>query len=69
MEGVQELFSGSGAFALSFLASLGLLAVFITLYSFVTAHREIDALRDEMRRGRVQLALVVGEFGALVPGQ
>jgi putative membrane protein len=60
MEGVQELFSGSGAFALSFLASLGLLAVFITLYSFMTAHREMTMIR----LGNKAAALSLG--GAIV---
>jgi putative membrane protein len=60
MKGVQELFSGSGAFALSFLASLALLALFIALYSFITAHREMTMIR----RGNKAAALSLG--GAIV---
>ena len=60
MERVQELFSGSAAFALFFLASLGLLAVFVTLYSFMTAHREMTMIRA----GNKAAALSLG--GAIV---
>jgi putative membrane protein len=60
MERVQELISGSGAFALSFLVSLTLLAVFATLYSFMTAHREMTMIR----RGNTAAALSLG--GAIV---
>jgi putative membrane protein len=60
MESVQELFSGSGAFALTFLVSLALLGAFITLYSFLTAHREMTLIR----RGNKAAALSLG--GAIV---
>jgi putative membrane protein len=60
MERVQELISGSGAFALCFLVSLALLAVFVTLYSFMTAHREMTLIR----RGNKAAALSLG--GAIV---
>jgi putative membrane protein len=60
MERVQELFSGSGAFALCFLVSLVLLAVFVTLYSLMTAHREMTMIRG----GNTAAALSLG--GAIV---
>jgi len=60
MERVQELLSGSRAFGLSFLVSLGLLAVFATLYSVMTAHREMTMIR----RGNKAAALSLG--GAIV---
>jgi putative membrane protein len=60
MERVQELFSGSGAFALAFLVSLTLLGAFITLYSVLTAHREMTLIR----RGNKAAALSLG--GAIV---
>jgi putative membrane protein len=60
MERVQALFSGSEAFALSFLVSLALLAVFVTLYSLMTAHREMTLIR----KGNKAAALSLG--GAIV---
>ena len=60
MERVQVLFSGSGAFALSFLVSLALLAVFVTLYSFITPYREMAMIRA----GNKAAALSLG--GAIV---
>jgi putative membrane protein len=60
MERMQLLFSGSGAFALSFLVSLALLALFVTLYSVMTAHREMTMIR----RGNRAAALSLG--GAIV---
>ncbi len=60
MERVQLLFSGSGAFALSFLVSLALLAVFVTLYGFITPYREMAMIR----RGNKAAALSLG--GAIV---
>jgi putative membrane protein len=60
MERVQELISGSGAFALCFVASLALLAVFATLYSAMTAHREMAMIRG----GNKAAALSLG--GAIV---
>jgi putative membrane protein len=62
MGGVQELFSGSGAFALSFLASLGLLAVFIALYSFITAHREMTMIRRGNKAAALSLAGAIVGF-------
>jgi putative membrane protein len=60
MERVQELFSGSAAFALSFAASFALLAVFASFYSLMTAHREMALIRG----GNKAAALSLG--GALV---
>ena len=60
MERVQLVFSGSGAFALSFLVSLALLAVFVTLYSFITPYREMTMIRQ----GNKAAALSLG--GAIV---
>jgi len=60
MERVQELISGSGAFALCFVVSLALLAVFATLYSAMTAHREMTMIRS----GNKAAALSLG--GAIV---
>ena len=60
MERVQVLFSGSGAFALTFLVSLALLAAFIALYSALTAHHEMALIRE----GNKAAALSLG--GAIV---
>jgi len=60
MERVQELFSGSGTFALTFLVSSALLAAFITLYSVLTAHHEMTLIRH----GNKAAALSLG--GAIV---
>lgn len=60
MERVQQLFNGSGAFALTFLVSLALLGAFITLYSLLTSHREMALIR----RGNKAAALSLG--GAIV---
>lgn len=60
MERLQLLLSGTGAFALSFLVSLVLLAVFVSLYSLVTAHREMRLIRS----GNKAAALSLG--GAIV---
>lgn len=59
-ERVHELFSGSGAFALTFLVSLALLALFALLYSLMTAHREMALIRN----GNTAAALSLG--GAIV---
>jgi len=55
MERVQELISGSGAFALCFVASLVLLAVFATLYSAMTAHREMTMIRSGNKAAALSL--------------
>jgi putative membrane protein len=60
MERVQGLFSGSEAFAVSFLVSLAMLAVFVMLYSLMTAHREMTLIRN----GNKAAALSLG--GAIV---
>ena len=60
MARVQELLSGSGAFALAFLVSLALLATFIILYSVLTTHHEIRLIR----KGNKAAALSLG--GAIV---
>jgi putative membrane protein len=60
MEGVQSVFRGSGEFALSFLVSLAMLAVFVTLYSAMTSHREMTMIRN----GNKAAALSLG--GAIV---
>jgi len=60
MESVQSLFSGTGAFALSFLVSLALLAVFVMLYTFITPYREMTMIRA----GNKAAALSLG--GAIV---
>jgi putative membrane protein len=60
MERFQSLLAGSGAFALSFLVSLALLAIFAVLYSLMTAHREMTMIRS----GNKAAALSMG--GAIV---
>lgn len=60
MERLQELFAGSGAFALTFVVSLVLLAAFIALYSLLTSHREMTLIRT----GNKAAALSLG--GAIV---
>jgi putative membrane protein len=65
MERVQELISGSGAFALCFLVSLALLAAFVTLYSLMTAHREMTLIRRGNRAAA--LSLGGGIVGFVIP--
>jgi putative membrane protein len=60
MERMQVLLSGSGAFALTFVVALVLLAVFAALYSAMTAHHEMTLIR----RGNKAAALSFG--GAIV---
>jgi len=60
MERVQLLLSGSGAFVLTFVLSLVLLAAFVTLYSLLTSHREMTLIRG----GNTAAALSLG--GAIV---
>src|SRR5438876_10206680 len=60
MEKVTTLLSGSGAFALTFLVSLALLAVFTAVYSLITAHHEMTLIRA----GNTAAALSLG--GAIV---
>jgi putative membrane protein len=60
MERMQELLSGSGAFTISFLVSLALLGLFVSLYSLVSAHREMTLIR----KGNTAAALSLG--GAIV---
>src|SRR6266852_9912976 len=62
MERVQELFSGSGAFALTFLVSLALLGAFITLYSFLTSHREMTLIRRGNKAAALSLGGAIGGF-------
>jgi putative membrane protein len=57
---VQDVLSGSAAFALSFLVSLVLLAVFMTLYGLLTPYRELALIRN----GNKAAALSLG--GAIV---
>jgi putative membrane protein len=45
MDRLTMILSGSGAFALTFVVSLVLLAMFATLYSAITSHREIVLIR------------------------
>ena len=45
MEQVLGLLSGGRAFALYFLVSLALLALFVALYSVVTPFREVTLIR------------------------
>ena len=62
MERVQELFSGSAAFALSFVVSLALLAVFATLYSLLSAHREMMLIRQGNRAAALSLGGAIVGF-------
>src|SRR5579859_2795813 len=45
MDRLTTVLSGSGAFALTFVVSLVLLAVFAALYSAITSHRELMLIR------------------------
>jgi putative membrane protein len=45
MEGVKTALSGSGAFAVTFIVSLVLLAVFAAVYSAITSHHEMTLIR------------------------
>jgi putative membrane protein len=60
MERIQALLSGSENFAVCFVVSLALLAVFALLYSLMTAHHEMTLIR----RGNKAAALSLG--GAIV---
>jgi|SRR5579862_3917399 len=60
MDRVTALLSGSGAFALTFLVSLVVLAVFTAVYSLLTAHHEMTLIRA----GNKAAALSLG--GAIV---
>ncbi len=60
MERIQTVLAGSGAFALTFAASLVLLAVFAAVYSAITSHHEMALIRS----GNKAAALSFG--GALV---
>ena len=62
MERVQELFSGSAAFALSFVVSLVLLAVFATLHSLLSAHREMMLIRQGNRAAALSLGGAIVGF-------
>ena len=62
MERVQELFSGSGAFALTLLVSLALLALFIFLYSVLTAHHEMTLIRQGNKAAAVSLGGAIVGF-------
>jgi putative membrane protein len=65
MEGVQELFSGSGAFALSFIASLALMGVFATAYSLITAHGEMAMIRQGNKAAALSLGGAI--LGFVIP--
>src|SRR5579862_7725984 len=45
MDRLTMILSGSGAFALTFVVSLVLLAMFAALYSAITSHRELMLIR------------------------
>ncbi len=60
MERVQAVLSGSGAFALTFVVSLVLLAAFAAVYSALTSHHEMTLIR----RGNRAAALSFG--GAII---
>ena len=59
MARLQDLFSGSGAFALYFAASLILLAAFVTIYNLITPYREMLLIRS----GNKAAALSLGAEG------
>lgn len=65
MEHVQTLFSGSGAFALCFVVSLALLAVFTALYSALTSHREMTLIRGGNKSAALSLGGAV--LGFVIP--
>ena len=60
MERMQTVLSGSGAFALTFVVSLVILAVFAAVYSAMTSHHEMTLIRS----GNKAAALSFG--GAIV---
>jgi len=60
MEGVKTALTGSGAFAVTFVVSLVLLALFAALYSAITSHHEMRLIRA----GNKTAALSLG--GAIV---
>jgi putative membrane protein len=62
MARVQELLSGSGAFALTFLVSLALLATFIILYSVLTSHHEMRLIRQGNNAAALSLAGAIVGF-------
>ena len=60
MEHMHTVLSGSGAFALTFVVSLVILAVFAAVYSAMTSHHEMTLIRS----GNKAAALSFG--GAIV---
>jgi putative membrane protein len=62
MERLSVLVSGSGAFAVTFLVSLALLALFVALYSLMTAHREMTMIRSGNRAAALSLGGAIVGF-------
>lgn len=62
MERIQVLLSGSGAFLLSFVVSLCLLALFVALYSALTSHHEMTLIRAGNKAAALSLGGAVVGF-------
>jgi putative membrane protein len=62
MDRLQILLSGSGAFLLSFVVSLCLLALFLALYSAMTAHHEMTLIRAGNKAAALSLGGAVVGF-------
>jgi putative membrane protein len=65
MESIKGLFSGGGAFALYFLVSLAVLAMFVTLYSLMSAHREMTLIREGNKAAALSLGGAI--LGFVIP--
>jgi putative membrane protein len=62
---MQELFSGSGAFGLSFLVSLALLAAFATVYCLITSYQEMALIRQGNKAAALSLGGAI--LGFVIP--
>jgi putative membrane protein len=65
MESIKGLFSGGGAFAVYFLVSLAVLAMFVTLYSLMSAHREMTLIREGNKAAALSLGGAI--LGFVIP--
>jgi putative membrane protein len=62
MDRVQVLLGGSGAFALTFLVALVLLALFVAVYSALTSHHEMTLIRAGNKAAALSLGGAVVGF-------
>jgi putative membrane protein len=65
MEAVKTILSGSGAFAVTFVVSLVLLALFAALYSAITSHHEMRLIRAGNKTAALSLGGAI--LGFVIP--